>query len=123
MSPFLSVGWAGDRTAPGIVDPHGQYPVYQGFGARVYGSSVFDAVCYTAMRTLVVRSKLDNLTSALELCDEAGVTLGYFVPAADRDRDVYDWARAAFSDEDIEHARQQPGGLTTEELLARLSDR
>jgi hypothetical protein len=70
-----------------------------------------------------VLSKLDNLSSALELCDEAGVTLGYFLPAAGREREVYDWARGAFSDEEIEAARQQSGGVTTEELLARLTAR
>jgi hypothetical protein len=67
-----------------------------------------------------VLSKLDNLSSALELCDEAGVTLGYFVPAAERKREIYAWARTAFSDEDIERARRQEGGCTTEELLSRL---
>ncbi len=70
-----------------------------------------------------VLSKLDNLRSALELCNEAGVTLGYFLPAADRQRELYDWARGAFSDEEIEVARQQSGGVTTEELLAGLKAR
>ncbi len=70
-----------------------------------------------------VLSKLDNLSSALELCDEAGVTLGYFLPAADRQRQVYDWAREAFSEKEIDAARQQSGGVTTEELLARLTAR
>jgi hypothetical protein len=70
-----------------------------------------------------VLSKLDNLSSALELCDEAGVTLGYFLPAADRQRGLYDWAQGAFSDEEIEAARQQSGGVATEELLARLNAR
>ncbi len=40
------------------------------------------------MNRLVVdepfRSKLQNLDSRLELCDEAGNTLGYFVPASER---------------------------------------
>ena len=67
-----------------------------------------------------VLSKLDNLTSAMELCNEGGVTLGYFVPAADRQREVYEWAQGAFSEEEIDAARQQPGGITTEELLGRL---
>jgi hypothetical protein len=33
-----------------------------------------------------VRSKLENLDSPLELRDEAGTTLGYFVPVAERQR-------------------------------------
>ena len=43
----------------------------------------------------IVLSKLDNLSSALELCNEAGATLVTFLPTADRQREVYDWAREA----------------------------
>jgi hypothetical protein len=76
------------------------------------------------VRTITVdmsmRSQLDNLDSPLELCDESGARLGFFLPSADRQRALYDQARAAFSDEDIERARQQTGGATTEEVLSRL---
>ncbi|MBU4273475.1 MAG: hypothetical protein KKA28_16570 [Planctomycetes bacterium] len=67
-----------------------------------------------------VRLQLGNLDSALELCDESGATLGYFVPAAQRQRELYEQARTMFSDADIERARGQTGGSTTEEVLARL---
>jgi hypothetical protein len=69
-------------------------------------------------RTL--RSKLDNLDVELELCDESGRTLGYFVPADQYDRSLYDWAKAQISDEELERRLQEPGGRTTAEVLARL---
>lgn len=68
-----------------------------------------------------VITKLNNLNSALELCNESGVTLGHFYPVADRKRELYDWAKAAFSDEELDAAEREPGGVTTEELLARLN--
>jgi hypothetical protein len=70
-----------------------------------------------------VLSKLNNLSSALELCDEAGVTLGYFMPASEQQRKLYDWAQEAFSDVEVEAARRQAGGITTEELLVDLNAR
>jgi hypothetical protein len=70
-----------------------------------------------------VLSKLNNLDSTLELCNESGVTLGHFYPAADRKRKLYEWAKTAFSDEELEAAEREPGGVTTEELLARLKAR
>jgi hypothetical protein len=67
-----------------------------------------------------LRSQLNGLASELELCDETGRTLGYFVPAAEHERQLYDWANAQFTDEELERARQEPGGRTTAEILARL---
>lgn len=76
------------------------------------------------MNTITVdtsmRSRLDNLDSPLQFCDESGERLGYFVPAAEHHRSLYELAQAALSDEDLAEARRQIGGSTTEELLARL---
>jgi hypothetical protein len=69
-----------------------------------------------------LRSRLDNLDSRLEFCDESGKTLGYFVPASEQERLLYTWARAEFTDEELERARREPGGLTVSELLADLAD-
>jgi hypothetical protein len=66
-----------------------------------------------------IRSRLHGLDSELEFCDEAGRTLGYFVPRQGSDRD-YEWAKGAFTDAELEQARQEPGGRTTAEVLARL---
>lgn len=66
-------------------------------------------------------SRLSNLDSRMEFCDESGKTLGYFVPASEQERLLYAWARAAFSDEEIERARAENGGLTVAEVLADLA--
>lgn len=69
-----------------------------------------------------LRSKLQNLDSRLEFRDESGRTLGYFVPASEQQRLLYAWARTEFSDEEIERARNEPGGLSIAEVLAELHD-
>ena len=69
-----------------------------------------------------LRSRLDNLDSRLEFCDESGKTLGYFVPASEQERLLYAWARAEFTDEEIERARGESGGLTIAEVLADLAE-
>ncbi len=65
-------------------------------------------------------SRLDNLDSRMELCTESGETLGYFVPASEQHRLLYAWAREEFTDEEIERAQAEPGGLTIAEVLAEL---
>ena len=78
------------------------------------------------MNTIVVdpllRSKLNNLDSRLELRDESGEVLGYFVPASERERLLYAWAQAEFTDEEIASARREPGGLAIAEVLADLGE-
>ncbi len=69
-----------------------------------------------------LRGKLNNLESRLELCDPSGETLGYFVPASEHQRLLYAWARAEFTDEEIERARAEPGGFSVAEVLADLAD-
>jgi hypothetical protein len=69
-----------------------------------------------------LRSKLNDLNSQLEFCDEAGRTLGYFVPMPESDRSLYEWARQQFTDEEIERARQEPGRLTIDEVREGLNE-
>lgn len=68
-----------------------------------------------------IRSRLLGLETELELCDEAGVTLGYFVPRATKQD--YEWARKRIEDDDLERARREPIGKTTAEVLAGLVER
>jgi hypothetical protein len=68
----------------------------------------------------VIRSKLGNLESELEFCDESGQTLGFFVPLPKAAPWHYEWIRAQCSDEELERARREPGGKTTAEVLAGL---
>jgi hypothetical protein len=62
--------------------------------------------------------------ASLELCDETGRTLGQFfgcfVPSPEGLPWVYEWAKSAFSEEEIESAKQQTGGRTIHEILQRL---
>jgi len=67
-----------------------------------------------------LRTKLQNLDARLEFCDEAGAVLGYFVPASERRRLLYEWARGQFSDDELAKARAQSGGFTLAEILAEL---
>jgi hypothetical protein len=67
-----------------------------------------------------LRSRLHNVESTLEVCDESGQTLGHFVPAPDRLRSAYDWAGTAFTDDELERARQETGGRTLSEIRQRL---
>jgi len=69
----------------------------------------------------VLRSRLRNLDARLELCDEAGIVLGYFVPASERQRLLYEWARGQFSDDELARARAQSGRFSLAEILAELA--
>ena len=66
--------------------------------------------------------KLPQVDSSFEFCDESGRTLGFFVPVLDRLGPLYDWARTEFTEEEIDRARQEPRGLTTAQVLARLNE-
>ena len=64
-----------------------------------------------------LRTRLDNLDTELELCDESGHTLGYFVPTSETNPSLYESARCEFTEEEIESARKESGGLTISEVL------
>jgi len=70
----------------------------------------------------LVRAKLGNFDSRMELCDESGETLGYFVPVSEHHCLLYAWAQAEFTDEEIAAARKEPGGLSIAEVFAGLAD-
>jgi hypothetical protein len=67
-----------------------------------------------------LRAKLASLQGATELCDDEGRTVGYFMDAEAYRKMLYTNAAEMFSDEELEEARREPGGLTTEEVLAQL---
>jgi hypothetical protein len=67
------------------------------------------------------RQKLPGFGQPLELCDERGAVLGYFVPPNDRDRAWFEWAKKQFTREEIERAGQQTGGRPLSEILGRLA--
>lgn len=65
-------------------------------------------------------TELQRLTGELELRDEAGNLLGYFLPPA-RHRELFEaWARSPVTDDELDRARGQAGGRTLPEILKRL---
>lgn len=68
-----------------------------------------------------MRSKLRNCKAELELCDESGRTVGFFVPSRGGHVPLPPgMAQTLFTDEELEAARNEPGGVSTKELLAYL---
>jgi hypothetical protein len=67
-----------------------------------------------------VLSKLPSLDQQLELCDEAGHTLGYFLTVQQYEQLLCELARLKFSAEELERRWNEPGERTTAEVLARL---
>jgi hypothetical protein len=56
----------------------------------------------------------------VELCDESGHTVGYFLPVESYRQLLYAWANAQVSDEELEQGRQEPGGSSLAEILEQL---
>lgn len=67
-----------------------------------------------------LRSELKDAQGRVTVCDEAGETLGYFVPATEELRQLYELAKAAFSDEELQRALTETGGRPLTEILADL---
>ncbi|HEV3448958.1 MAG TPA: hypothetical protein VG099_30255 [Gemmataceae bacterium] len=68
----------------------------------------------------VLRSKLNGLNAEIELCDEAGKTVGHFLPEETYKQLVYAWLNAQISDEELDRRDQEPGGSTLQEIWKRL---
>ena len=68
----------------------------------------------------VLSSKLHNLNEGLELCDESGRTVGYFLTVADYENIFYEMAKSFATEEELDRISQEPGGKTTAEVLASL---
>lgn len=68
-------------------------------------------------------AQVGPLDTEVEICDENGRTLGYMLRPDLHHEAMYAWAKAQFSDEEIEAARAERKvhpGFTTEEAIARL---
>jgi hypothetical protein len=68
----------------------------------------------------VMQAKLSNLNGVLEVCDEAGQTLGYFHPLPKQDSGAGDKIRSPFSEEELERRRQQRTGRSLRKILEGL---
>lgn len=67
-----------------------------------------------------LRSKLNGLNDQVEVCDEAGRTLGHFLPADLYHEMMYAWLKTQTPDEEIERLRQQTGGRPLAEIWKTL---
>ena len=67
-----------------------------------------------------LREKLGPLAGEVELCDESGRTLGFFVSPEVHHKLMYAWAKSLFSNEELARARAEPGGVTTDEVIEHL---
>jgi hypothetical protein len=65
--------------------------------------------------------KLCAAHERVEVCDSNGKTLGYFLPSTDRG--LYKIFDCPFTAEEIERARNEPGGRSLQEILADLQKR
>ena len=68
-----------------------------------------------------LRNKLNGLNQPLEICDEAGHTLGQFLPQTDFERLIYNAVNAQISDEELERRLNEPGGNTLQEIWDELN--
>jgi hypothetical protein len=72
-----------------------------------------------------LQTKLDQCTVRTELCDASGRVLGVYIPKAERERRLYERARAGLSPEIVEELKrrsQEIEGLTTDQVLQSLRD-
>jgi hypothetical protein len=67
-----------------------------------------------------LQAKLSGLASEVEVCDEAGKTLGVFFPAEWHHQLLYAYARSQVSNEELDQARQETGGRSLRDILSDL---
>jgi hypothetical protein len=67
-----------------------------------------------------LRFELPTLTEQIEFCDEAGNTVGHFVPESLYRELLVAWSRAHLTDEELARRRQEPRGRTLAEIWKTL---
>ena len=58
----------------------------------------------------------------LQLCDDVGQIIGYFVPVSEHDTAVYKWVREQITDDELQRRKEESGALSTADVLSRLKD-
>jgi hypothetical protein len=66
------------------------------------------------------QAKLNHLNGLLEICDEAGRTLGYFHPVLTEKHSAENHIQSPFTEEELERRRQQRTGRPLTEILKGL---
>lgn len=67
-----------------------------------------------------LQEKLGSLTARVEVCNERGETLGYFIPGRGRERPIGTPAEPPYSEAEIAASRAVRTGKPLEEILSRL---
>lgn len=67
-----------------------------------------------------LKAKLNGLNEPLEICDEAGKTVGHFLPDSVYRKFVMAWLNSQLSDEELNRLDQQEGGSTLAQIWKRL---
>lgn len=67
-----------------------------------------------------LRAKLNGLSTTVEVRDAAGDTVGQFVPQHEYVKLVYAWAKAEVTEDELDAASREPGGLPLSEVLKRM---
>jgi len=70
-----------------------------------------------------LRSKLNGLGDQVEICDEAGQTVGRYLPELLYRQLLVAWSKANLSDEDLERRLKEPRGRTLAEIWKDLGQR
>jgi hypothetical protein len=68
----------------------------------------------------VMQAKLSNLNVVLDICDQAGQTLGYFHPVPKQDSGAGDKIQSPFSEEQLKRRQQQRTGRSLRKILEGL---
>jgi hypothetical protein len=63
------------------------------------------------------RLTLDCPNSQVQVCDQQGRTVGYYLPAKIHDELLYAWAKSQVGEQELELARRQQGGRSLSEIL------
>src|SRR4051794_5048301 len=66
-------------------------------------------------------AKLHSPGEQIEVCDESGRTVGYFMPVVSQS--TYAGVKVPFTDEELDRFEQEPGGRSLVEILADLEKR
>jgi hypothetical protein len=81
------------------------------------------------MSSVILDSKsleqLRHIEERVEIRNEAGQLIGYFIPPGDRSLEVsrYREAELPFTDEDLDRFESEPGGRALDEILHDLEKR
>lgn len=68
-----------------------------------------------------LRKRFGDVLEPVEVCDEAGRTLGHLLPEETYQRMMLDWGNAQITDEELRRRRDLPGGKSLAQIWSQLS--